>query len=96
MQGSGLVNIINTFGTIINSLVPIAAALALLAFFWGLAMYLFNFSGEDKDKKKGRDLMIYGILALFIMVSVWGIAQLLQSSLGISNTTQLPAPSIQQ
>ncbi|MBX9765256.1 hypothetical protein K2X83_01300 [Patescibacteria group bacterium] len=69
---------ISSFGDIIGLLTPIIVALALMAFFWGLAMYVLNFSGEDKDKKKGRDMMVYGILVLFVMVSVWGLVNLLQ------------------
>lgn len=70
---------INAFGDLIGILTPIIVAIALLAFFWGLAMYVLNFSGEDKDKKKGRDMMVYGILVLFVMISVWGLVQLLQN-----------------
>jgi uncharacterized membrane-anchored protein len=73
-----LADAINSFGDLIGILTPIIVAIALLAFFWGLAMYVLNFSGEDKDKKKGRDMMVYGILVLFVMVSVWGLVNLLQ------------------
>jgi hypothetical protein len=38
--------------------------------------------------------MINGILALFVMVSIWGIVALLQRTLGISSVTRVPAPSI--
>ena len=57
-----------------------AAATALLAFSWGLAMYLFNFSGKDEDKKKGRELMVWGIIAIFAIVSIAGIVALLQNT----------------
>ena len=87
--------VVGTFGDLIGMAVPIAAALALLAFFWGLALYLFNFGeGKDEKQKQGRNLMIYGILAIFVMVSVFGIAQLLQRTFGVQNVQQIPAPTI--
>lgn len=93
-QGT-LGEVVGTFGELIGAAVPIAAALALLAFFWGLAMYLFNFGdGKEEKQKQGRNLMIYGILAIFVMVSVFGIAQLLQRSFGIQNVQNVPAPTI--
>lgn len=78
-------NVFDKFGDLIGILTPILVALALMAFFWGLAMYVLNFSGEDKDKKKGRDMMVYGLLVLFVMVSVWGIVNILQSTFSIGN-----------
>lgn len=87
--------VIGTIGDVVGAAVPVIAALALLAFFWGLAMYLFNFGeGKEEIQKKGRNLMVYGILAIFVMVSVFGIAQLLQRSFGINQVNILPAPTI--
>lgn len=77
-----------SIGELIGVLTPIIVALALMAFFWGLAMYVLNFSGEDKDKKKGRDMMVYGLLVLFVMVSVWGIVNILQSTFDINPNNQ--------
>ena len=84
--GQGLEAVFNEIGDLIGTLTPIIVALALMAFFWGLAMYVLNFSGEDKDKKKGRDMMVYGLLVLFVMVSVWGIVNILQQTFNISST----------
>jgi len=83
-----LFNVLGTFGGLLNVLTPIVVALALLAFFWGLAMYVMNFSGDDKDKKKGRDMMTYGILALFVIVSVWGLVSILQNTFGLEDAEQ--------
>jgi len=75
-----LIDVFQSVGALIAVITPVVVAIALLAFFWGLAMYVLNFSGDDKDKKKGRDMMVYGILVLFVMVSVWGIVQVLQNT----------------
>lgn len=86
-----LQNVFKTLGELLGIITPVIVALALLGFFWGLAMYVLNFSGDDKDKKKGRDMMVYGTLVLFVMVSVWGIVQILQDTFdlgGSENTTQ--------
>ena len=74
---------------------PVAAGLALLAFFWGLAKYIFAAGSEDA-KEKGRSIMTWGIIALFVMVSIWGIIRFLSSSiLGTDNPTQsIDAPCL--
>lgn len=84
---------VRSIGSLVALAIPIAAALALLAFFWGLALYLFNFGeGKEDAQKKGRNLMIYGILAIFVIVSVFGIARLLQKSFGIQENPQNVTP----
>jgi len=57
---------------ILNIVIQIGMASALLVFLWGLAQYVFK--AEDENSiQYGKFLMTWGILALFILVSVWGI-----------------------
>lgn len=81
-----------TFAELIGLATPVVVALALLGFFWGLATYLLNLGsgGEDKDKKKGREIMVYGIITLFVMVSVWGIVNMIQATFQVGNGTIVP------
>ncbi len=78
---TGLQGWVRGLAQIINLAVPIIFTLAVLAFFWGLALYIFS-----ADKSKGKDIMIWGIIALFVMVSVWGIINFIQQNLGIEQT----------
>ena len=57
---------------IIQPLLAFFLVLAIAYFFWGV----FEFVGgaaEPAARKTGRDHMIYGIIGIFIMVSVIGI-----------------------
>jgi hypothetical protein len=81
-QFGGVKGLIQSFGDIIQTLTKIAAALALLAFFWGLVKFISR-AGDEKAIEEGRRLMIWGIVALFVMVSVWGLVLFLQQQLGI-------------
>ncbi|PIP86616.1 hypothetical protein COV42_00215 [Candidatus Campbellbacteria bacterium CG11_big_fil_rev_8_21_14_0_20_44_21] len=78
---------------LINTLTPIVVALALLYFFWGLARFILA-SGNEVEKDKGKDMMLYGIIALFVMVSVWGIVGLLGDTLGIEQGGSIDAPRV--
>lgn len=60
--------------------------LALLAFFWGLAMYVFGASNDEK-RKKGIPMMIWGIVALFVMLSIFGIINMLQATFSVGSGT---------
>ena len=79
-----LTDIIQIITGLALSVVPIVTALALLYFFWGIAISLFN--TEDKEAmKKGRARMFWGLIAIFIIVSLGGILLLLQRTFFNSN-----------
>lgn len=60
-----------------NQLIRVAFGAAVVFFFWGLAKFLLN-SGDEEARRRGRALMGWGILALFIMASIWGIVAFLR------------------
>ncbi|OGG43481.1 hypothetical protein A2841_02560 [Candidatus Kaiserbacteria bacterium RIFCSPHIGHO2_01_FULL_48_10] len=71
--------IIVILGGLVLLATPVVIALAFLAFFWGLAMYIFN-TGSDEQRKKGVQLMIWGVIALFVMLSIRGIIAVLNAT----------------
>jgi hypothetical protein len=92
VTGSYITSLIALVGNILNMLIPILIALALVTFFWGLVRYVWS-GGEDHAN--GRNIMIAGLVALFVMVSVWGIIRLAQNTLGISSGNQgISAPTV--
>lgn len=89
-----LFGILEVVGDLINLATPIVVALALLYFFWGLATYILG-AGNKDNKDKGREIMIWGIVALFIMVSVWGIINVVRDTFNIDdNTINVPVVDI--
>ncbi len=75
-------------GFLINGLlkpiVPVIVSLAVVAFLYGVFKYIFASGGEEKEK--GRDFMIWGIVGLFVMVSIWGFVSILSDTLNLDNT----------
>lgn len=57
-------------------------AATVVAFFWGLFQFVFN----EEKKDDGKRIMLSGIGALFIMVSIWGIIAFLQGTTGTENS----------
>ncbi len=83
---------VNQIGNIIKILIPISAALALLFFFWGLALFIKN-SGGDDAHLEGRRKMIWGVIALFVIVSVWGLVEFVGNELGIDQDSSQAVPT---
>jgi hypothetical protein len=90
---SPLQSLIGAIAKIVGAIVPILVTLALVVFFWGLVRYLWG-AGGKAGVAKGKSLMLWGLVTLFVMVSVWGIIDLMQSALNIDKNAQGRAPQI--
>ncbi len=78
----------------VRSLIPIFFALAIIYFFWGLIEYIRS-AGDAKKAAEGRSIMIYGVIAIAVMISVYGLVVWLQNLFGISDVTSLPIPTVE-
>ena len=65
-------SLVRIFIKIIDIALPILIGLALLAFFWGLVKFILRLGGDEKIEE-GRSLMVWGLIALFVMISFVGI-----------------------
>lgn len=90
-QGSDIFDVLKTFQAILNWLVPIAVTLALFFFIWGLAIYIKN-SGSEEAKAEGRRKMIGGIIALFVVVGIWGIVKFIGRTVGVEPGGSIDIP----
>jgi len=78
--------------TFLNALIGLFITLAIVVFFWGLIRYLVSV-GEEKSE--GLQIMFYGVIAIFVMVSIWGIIRLLQSTFKVTSTDPVIPKGIQ-
>lgn len=85
-SGPTVYSILGDVYYIFTLVVPIIMLLALIYFFYGLAKYILSASSED-SKTEGRNIMIYGVIALFVMASVWGLVTFLQDTFGVNEGT---------
>jgi hypothetical protein len=85
---SGFIDFMN------GTLVPAIFGLAILVFLWGM-FNTFILGGDDEEKQtKGKQLMMYSIAGFVLMIGIWGVVNIVASSLGINgaqlNDAQLP------
>lgn len=66
-------------------LVSILLTVAVIVFFFGMVKYIQSLS--EKEKKVGKDLMFWGVIALFVMVAVWGLVASIVLTIGLDNQT---------
>jgi uncharacterized membrane protein YidH (DUF202 family) len=79
--GSFIINTIN------NVLVPVIFAVAFIVFLWGAFETFILGATNDTAKEKGKSLMLWGLIGFFVMVSVWGLVNVLTGTIGFGNST---------
>ena len=93
---------LTTFGsriiTFVNgTVVPLIFALAFLVFIWGVFKYFILGGADEGKREEGKNLLLYSIIGFLLMVSLWGIVNLVSNGFGFANErvdTLLPiAPS---
>jgi len=92
-QVNRLQDLLGTFQGLLNAAIVLLITLAIVVFFWGLIAYLATEGAEGKAK--GLKIMLYGILAIFIMFSIYGIIRLLQKTFNVQDPSGVPAPQVQ-
>ena len=89
-------NLLGALGRWVGTLAVILIGVALIVFF----VISYVLAGADEEKRAtGRNLMIYGVIGLFVMVAIWGIVYLLANTLGVGiggtpNIPLAPVPTI--
>ena len=83
---------------IINDLILVLSGIALLLFLWGLVGVLYNMGETDTDYEKTRteakQRMVWGLVGLFVFISVWGILALLATMFGTGAAPDHATPII--
>jgi ABC-type dipeptide/oligopeptide/nickel transport system permease component len=84
---SAITSTINSLKTLVGTTIPqFLFALALAYFLFGVFNYVST-GADEKKRTEAKNTIIYGVIILFVMSSVWGLVELVQSATGIDKGT---------
>jgi hypothetical protein len=69
---------------------PLLILAALVLFLYGIVKRFF-WAKEGADRAEAGKFILWGIVALFVMVSVWGLVNVLRGSFNLDNSN-IPVP----
>lgn len=84
------VSLVQVFA-VINQIIPMLLALAVLVFLWGIVKFIAN-AGDPEARGAGVRHMVGGMIGLFVMVAFWGIIGYVQESLHLTGGTVTTTP----
>jgi len=68
---------------IFNPIIMLMFALAVVYFLAGVYKYIKGYD-NDTERNEGKTHMLYGVVGVFIMISVWGIMHMIVDTFGIT------------
>jgi hypothetical protein len=89
----GLINDLLIAG-ILKPLIPLLIGLAIVVFFYGIIIFVLSEGGEKKNE--GKQYMFWGVIGIFVMVSVWGLVNLIKETFNLNQNVpqiQINVPS---
>lgn len=86
---TGYINSLISGGlSIVRYLLIFLISLAVVWFIWNVIQY--TISDDEEKKGKAKDQMVWGIIGLAVMVSVWGLVAILRNMFGVDYSGGVP------
>ena len=87
-------SIASTILYLINSVaVPVLFAIAFIVFLYGIAKaYIFS-GGDPGEVAEGHKLVLWGIIGFVVMISLWGLVNVVSNTLGLGGYSAPPLPN---
>ncbi len=76
---------------ILNVVIPFIIGLAVFTIIWGIFVYITKASEEEK-RTEAKLYIVWGIIAVFCMLSIWGFVNILVSSFNLDTTVPKNIP----
>ncbi len=84
--------LINAVIQVLNWLIPFLVVLAVFVIIWGAFLFVTN-AGDPEKRKEGRDRILWGIVGVVVMLTIWGLVNVLRNTLNL-NTATPTVPSL--
>lgn len=88
-----IANLIGQINAVINTIIPFLVGLAVLIIIWGVFNYISG-AGDEEKRAQAKQYIVWGVVGVFIMLSVWGLVNVLVNSFALRkgplDSSQLP------
>jgi fumarate reductase subunit D len=71
--------VVGIIGIFNNSVIPVIFGLVFVFLLYGILKYIIS-AGDEKKVEEAKKTVFYGIIAIFIMLSFWGLVSIITSS----------------
>lgn len=86
-------SIFDNIRTLFNYALVIIFSIAAIYFLWGVIQYILQ-AGDEGAQKKAKQHMLYGIVAIAVMLAFWALVLVITNYFGLGQRATPPLPSL--
>lgn len=86
-SGKTLCTLIDTIISYANMILVLMMGVAIVFFVFYIIKYYIK---ADADRKEGGKYVMYSLIGFFVILSFWGLVNILQNTFGLQNDTNRP------
>lgn len=75
---------VDTFSGYIEKIIVLLAGFAFVVFVYGMVKFIYR-AGDEKTRTEGKSAITWGIIIFFVMVSLWGLVNLVTGSVELDS-----------
>ncbi|MBP6911911.1 MAG: hypothetical protein KBB88_01805 [Candidatus Pacebacteria bacterium] len=85
-------DIVSKFVCITNvTIIPTLISIAFLIMVIGIVRFMSHGDNEE-DRKKGKDFIIWGLISMTMIFTIWGFVRIFVNTLGLDTTSEFTIP----
>ncbi len=84
-ENMNIYGVIDQLNRLINAIIPFLVGLAVLVIIWGVFNYISG-AGDEEKRAQAKQYIIWGVVGVFIMLSVWGLVNVLANTFVLDET----------
>jgi hypothetical protein len=81
LSGKGLNGVVGCIISVFNTLIYLMMAASIVYIVLGA----FNMIRSEEKREEGKQTIYYGVIGLFVMISIWGLVNILDTTFGLSS-----------
>lgn len=89
---TGIKGLFDLFQAFLSRGLTLLISLAIVYFVWNVFKYII--AAEEVDKATAKDKIVWGLVAIFVMISIWGLVAILQGTFKIFPSTTGPTINV--
>lgn len=90
LKTQGLAGVVSCVVGIFNAAITLMVAASIVVIVWGAFKMIYS----EEGRTAGRETVIYGIIGLFVMISIWGFVNILDKTFNLSGVAPITPPRI--
>ena len=92
LAANNLTDVFTTIAKLATTAMELLVGLAVLVLVWGIVKYIIS-ADDPTARAEGRSLVLWGVIGVFAIVSIWGLVNILAGTFNL-NATALGVPTL--